>query len=252
MADIPATVLAPVVPIAQLELITFHGAKIERLNPLNGLQWLNDAQGVLRLGKHWTYVEPLDPLISGPPDPDHATAFVPLTSAESDAYWTLRILIGNEVLTGCTHLITPRALWAHCCAIIADKALAKQVLVLQELENKTWIPGQTMQSWISSITSKVSELQATGHVINSVSFTGYMLKRLPGEYSTAQKIANTYRNDVEKVKNVLLGEEINLEEEQRNEVATTALAHRHAMLITAGGRDTSKLECYYCGNLGHI
>ena len=64
-----------------------------------------------------------------------------------------------------------------------------------------------MQNYLNKVTSLVTQIRACGGDISEVTYTGHLLQGLPKSYDTVKIICNSQRDDIDAVKNILLGEE---------------------------------------------
>jgi hypothetical protein len=63
-----------------------------------------------------------------------------------------------------------------------------------------------MQDYLNKVTSLVTQIRASDGDISNVTYISYLLHGLPGSYETVKIICGQSRNDVDSVKNMLLGE----------------------------------------------
>ena len=64
-----------------------------------------------------------------------------------------------------------------------------------------------MQDYLNKVTSLVTQIRASGGDISNVTYTGHLLRGLPSSYATVKIICHSKRDDIDSVKNILLGEE---------------------------------------------
>ncbi len=64
-----------------------------------------------------------------------------------------------------------------------------------------------MQDYLNKVTSLVTQIQASGGDILNVIYTGHLLRGLLSSYTIVKIIYYLKRDDIDLVKNILLGEE---------------------------------------------
>ena len=84
------------------------------------------------------------------------------------------------------------------------QALFKQQLDYLTLDEKK---DNAIQDYLNKVTSLVTQIRASGGDILNVTYTGHMLRGLPKSYATVKIICHLRRDNIDLVKNILLGEE---------------------------------------------
>jgi hypothetical protein len=96
-----------------------------------------------------------------------------------------------------------------------------------------------IQDYLNKVTSLVTQIRASGGDISNVTYTGYLLHGLPESYETVKIICGQSRNDVDSVKNILLGEYSQQKGKAilaKNSNGNDNPANAHAFTAGRGGR----------------
>ena len=117
----------------------------------------------------------------------------------------------------------------------------------------------------------MTQIRASGRDISNVTYTGHLLHGLPDSYETVKIICGQSRNDVDSIKNILLGEYSRQKRKailaKNSNNGNDNPANAHAFTAGRGGRGGSRgrgsnrgrggangspRTCYNCGKIGHI
>lgn len=157
---------------------------------------------MLWIEKKWGYVKPnsttrSNSLIEGSKE----------WKEEKITFHLLKLMITAEVWQDLSHYTTASDVWQALEKQLEARAEAHQRLLLQKLEGVKLLKEESMQSYITRVGKLTAEFKLCGGSASDVSMTSYLIKGLPSEYKIVQTIANSHRQDLEKVKALLLGEE---------------------------------------------
>jgi len=100
------------------------------------------------------------------------------------------------------------------------KAVSCQALYEQQLDYTLFREKDTIQEYITRVTSLITQIRAIRGTVSDVNYTGHLLRGLPSKYNTVKVIYNSKRRDVDAVKNELLGEEARQKGEQASTQAS--------------------------------
>ena len=106
------------------------------------------------------------------------------------------------------HFQTASAIWHHLVAKNDNLEASRQALFEQQLDYLVLDEKKdNMQDYLNKVTSLVTQIRASGGDISNVMYTGHLLQGLPSLYATVKIICHLKRNDIDLVKNILLGKE---------------------------------------------
>lgn len=217
---------------------TVGGIKIDMLTHSNYFSWVPRAKAILKKEKVWTHFR----------EGEHNTK----SEDYLDAKDYLNLLITDEVWQDVNHLEYPDEIWSQLESKYLAQKESKQSLYERLLLGvKMDETKEDIQGYLNRISRLVAQFRSVDGQVSNVSYTGYIIKGLPSQYSGVTIVLNTYRGDVDFVKNALLGEEIRLKELEgppRAFAATTSGGSKSEG-SKQGGK--SKVKCYYCGKEGH-
>jgi hypothetical protein len=99
-------------------------------------------------------------------------------------------------------------IWKYLANQNAKLTATRQALLEQQLDYVILNVKKenAIQDYLNKVTSLVTQIRASDRDISNVTYTGYLLHSLPGSYETVKIICGQSRNDVDSVKNMLLGE----------------------------------------------
>src|SRR5437762_11498990 len=97
-----------------------------------------------------------------------------------------------------------------------------------------------MQDYQNKVTSLVTQIQASGGDISNVMYSGHLLQGLPSLYATVKIICHSKRNDINLVKNILLGKEARQKGKAMVAKNNNNNQSAHALQASRGGKDGSK------------
>jgi len=111
----------------------------------------------------------------------------------------------------------------------------------------------SIEAHLRKVSSLVSEYKASRGSINNTAITGYMIRKLPASFSSIVSVANTDRDNIDRVEALLIGEEI-LQLEQQASASNTPRAFVASNSHHNANKNRSKkdITCYHCGKAGHI
>ncbi len=198
-------------PTKDAKTATIAGFKIDHLTHDNYAIWKDRARAVLKQSKtgdttQWKIitadVKPWDSLSATEQE------------IQEDAKDFLNLLISQEVWVEIRHLNSGSEIWKKLEEKNEGKVASRQALFEQQLDYTVFGDKDTMQGYITRVTSLVTQIRAVGGTVSDVNYTGHLLRGLPSKYNTVKVICNSKRGDVDAVKNELLGEEARQKGEQ--------------------------------------
>ena len=107
------------------------------------------------------------------------------------------------------HLQTASAIWHHLVAKNDHLKASRQALFEQQLDYLVLDEKKdnAMQDYLNKVTSLVTQIWASGRDILNVMYTGHLLRGLPSLYTIVKIICHSKHDDIDLVKNILLGKE---------------------------------------------
>src|SRR5215469_13623832 len=240
---------------------TISGFKVELLTHSNYNTWKDRARAVLKQTStgtktQWSFIKELVTDIA------YTKLDEPQKEAEEDAKDFLSLLVSQEVWVEVRHFQTASAIWHHLAAKNDTLEASRQALFEQQLDYLVLDEKKdnAMQEYLNKVTSLVTQIRASGGDISNVTYTGHMLRGLPKSYATVKIICHSKRDDIDSVKNILLGEEARQKGDAIVAKNNNNQSSAHALQAGRGGKDNQKGKgkgdkrvpmCYRCDKEGH-
>lgn len=233
---------------------TVSGIKVEKLTDSNWHTWKLRAQPVLVKEGLWKY-------INLPVNPAERDALLQNRDGDIEAMMTLTLLVSDEMLADVANNLTNAcALWGELLRKGTASSAKKQALYLQRLEVEVQ-KEEGLEDYFSRVMKLCYQVRACGGMLNDVQISGHLLRGLNGDYTTAKLVCQTFRDDVEKVKDTLYATEVQRKEDAihtRNVDRAMAVrtANQKSWNTNSTSNPTTKPkkfqgDCWNCGKPGH-